>query len=131
MNLSKRGQLFFGNAAPGVWVARFVRRDAVKELYLVEPITQSELYQDLEEQVFSTLGEGETLVLNFGWVESFGSPFYRLLLKTREELTNRKGRLLLCRLSPLIVECFDILQGHRTFEITSTEEGAIRAAARS
>jgi anti-anti-sigma regulatory factor len=126
MNISGRGHFVFENLTPDVIVARFTSRDAGKELYDVEPVTESDLFQDLEQGVLSTLKKGQSLILNFGWVETFGSPFYRFLLNVRELTLHREGRLILCRLSPLIYEAFDILRGQRIFEIVNTEEEALR-----
>src|SRR5207253_6136613 len=86
------------------------------------------LYQELFERALANLREGQTVILNFGLVEPFPTAFYRCLLTVREEVTARKARLFLCRLSHEHEEIFRLFKGFDLFRVTPTEGRAIHEA---
>jgi hypothetical protein len=96
---------------------------------LDEDIEDCDLFHDPLKTVLATLGEGATLVLNLGLVESFSEPFICLPFKVREIVKAFKGRLVLCCLSPGSHRLLQAASGESRFNITPTEERAIYEAA--
>jgi anti-anti-sigma regulatory factor len=124
--------IVFDRPTDGVIVARFARpdlRDALDDHgHAHDDISNCELYQQLHAGAVALLPEGGALILNFGLVEVFVSAFFRLLIRTREDLRAKHGRLLLCGMSPLSSEPFQIMGGPRLFETYTTEPRALAAA---
>jgi anti-anti-sigma regulatory factor len=111
----------------GVRVVRFVRPDLRNQLYDQEAITECSLYRELDAAALAGLGAGDTLIVNFGLIEWFISAFYRLLLKVREVSQTKKARLVLCCLTPIVREGFDVMGGAKLFEVRATEANAVSA----
>jgi anti-anti-sigma regulatory factor len=122
----------FDRPTDDVLVVRFVRpdlRDALDDHgHAHDDIGNSGLYRELHEGALALLPEGGALVLNFGLVEVFVSAFFRLLIRTREELRAKHCKLVLCGLQPNANEAFTIMGGPRTFKTCATEAQAIAAA---
>lgn len=119
--------------AETVRVVRFVRPDLREFLYYqgheYDDIARSGLYRELEAAALHHVSDGGAVVLNFGLVERFPSAFYRLLLRLQTETKARGGRLVLCGLSGLVQEAFDLMGGPKTFEpVHVTEVSAVAAA---
>jgi anti-anti-sigma regulatory factor len=112
----------------GIRVVRFIRPEYRSEIYDYEPVTQSSLYRALHKSALADLGAGETLVINFGLIEWFPSRFYSLLLAVREAIRGRDAHLLLCCLTPIVREGFNLLRGSDLFEVRDTEAEAISEA---
>jgi anti-anti-sigma regulatory factor len=109
-------------------VARFVRPDLRIELYDREAIEDTELFGELQHEAIEPLPSGGTLVLNFGLVDWFPTSFYRLLLKTREAVRAKKGKVVVCCLTENVREGFDLMGGNRLFESHATEARATATA---
>jgi anti-anti-sigma regulatory factor len=124
--------IVFDRPTEGVVVARFARPDLRNALddqgHSLGDIAASELYQELHAGAVTRLRDGGVLVLNFGLVEVFVSAFFRLLLRTLDEVRARNARLLLCGFSAHAGEAFNIMGGQLTFETFPTEEQALAAA---
>ena len=124
---SNRGYFRIKDLGPKARAVRFTQPDLVRDLYHVEPPTESGLFHDLEESLLESLAPGDTVVVNFARIAPFGSPFYRLLLYFRRAVRDRQGRLVLCRLGPNVLEFFDLVLGHRIFTIVPRERDALWA----
>jgi anti-anti-sigma regulatory factor len=122
------GPLIVDNPSAVVYVARFVRPDLRKQLCDDPDILGCELFRELEAQVLNRLAAGDTLVLNLGLVEPFPTALYRFLLKVREVVNQRSGRLVLCRLSAEARDVFELFKAFRLFQVTASEVQALRAA---
>src|SRR5262245_29963836 len=110
---------------PGVQVVRFVRPDMRPSLDEQVDITDCSLFREIDRFALSVLAAGETLVLNFGLIDWFPTGFYRLLLAVREAALARGARLVLCCLTPNVLEGFEVMGGGRVFETTTTEAKAV------
>jgi|SRR5262245_16423447 len=114
-------------------VARFLRPDVREALnhygHEYDDIARSGLYQELHTGTLASFPEGGTLILNFGLIDVLTSAFYRLLLRTQEEVRAKSGRLFLCCLTDHSHEAFALMGGLRTFATPfSTEARAISEA---
>src|SRR5262249_9365244 len=126
MRISSRGNLNVETPAPGVRVMRFMRPDVRRYLDDAGDATTSPLFREIEATVLSDLAVGATLVVNLGLVDPVNTAFYRCLLAIRERVRARRGRLVLCGLSPRHQEFFDLFRGPWLFTIVSTEAEACR-----
>lgn len=127
MELSNGRNLLVDSPAKGVWVVRFTRPDLRTQLDGAG-IEDCELYQDLATAVLNRLAPGEAIILNFGLVHWFPTAFYQVLLQLREAIQQRQGRMLLCGFAPELQESVRLFKGDRVFEITHTEEQAVKKA---
>ena len=128
MEISMCGNLIVGNRAPGVRVVRIAQPDLGGALDGGRQAHHGELFQELYDTVLATLGEGETLVLNVGLVESFPPAFYGFLAWVRQVVRLSKARLILCRLAPESQQTLLTASFSPPFAIAQTEEEAIRFA---
>ena len=123
--------IIFEKAGDGAAVARFAKPDVREALYHFghehDDIGNSDLYRELHDGAIAGLPDGGALVMNFGLIDVFSSAFYRLLLKAREDVKAKNGRLLLCNLTRHANEAFAIMQGPRTFEVFATEGEALKS----
>jgi anti-anti-sigma regulatory factor len=126
MRISARGNLIVETAARGVRVMRFARPDMRQYLDDAGDAATSPLFQEIQGAVLSDLPAGWTLVVNLGLIDPINAAFYRCLLAIRERVRARRGRLVLCGLSPRHQEIFDLFRGPRVFTIVSTEAEACR-----
>jgi anti-anti-sigma regulatory factor len=110
-----------------IHVVRFVRPDLRRQLDSLN-IEDCDLYHEMQAQVLQTLPEHATVIFNFGLVERFPTAFYQLLVKSREAIQAKHGRVILCGIAPEIQEGLTILQAHRLFEIVHKEEQALLRA---
>jgi anti-anti-sigma regulatory factor len=121
----------FDRPTPTVVVARFTRPDLRGALddhgHAHDDIGNSELYRELHAGAIAALPPDAALVLNFGLVEVFVSAFFRLLIRTREDLRAKNCRLALCGLTANSNEAFTVMGGARTFETFPTEQRAVAA----
>src|SRR5262245_56200704 len=120
--------VFVERPREGVWVVRFIRADLRAQLDDAGDALACPLYQELFERALAEVGEGQTVILNFGLVEQFPTAFYRCLLKVRQVMAARSARLILCRLSHEHEELFRLFKGYQLFRITTTESRAIHEA---
>jgi anti-anti-sigma factor len=125
MDLQSERSIVCDTPTPGVRVVRFVRPDLRPRLYDQEAIAECSLYREVDAAALADLPAGETVVINFGLVDWFPTAFYRLLLKVREAVEARNGRLRLCCFTPNVRECFDLMGGGKVFEIRATEANAV------
>lgn len=126
MSTQAETHLVCDRSYPGVHIVRFTHPD-LRRLLDQEPITESTLFKELDRASLSKLGANETLVLNFGLVTWYGSAFHRALMAISDEVKARNAKLLLCCLTPIIREFFDIMGG-RTFEVRAAESSAVDEA---
>ncbi len=126
--------IVFDRPSATVVVARFTRPDLREALddhgHAHDDIGNSELYQELLAGAIAGLPEGGALVLNFGLVEVFVSAFFRLLIRTKEDLRAKNARLLLCGLWGIADKAFAVMGGPRSFETFTSEPNALQAAAK-
>jgi anti-anti-sigma regulatory factor len=128
MEISLCGNLIVGNRAPGVQVVRIAQPDLGLPLHSGGHLERSELFQELYDTVLATLGDGETVVLNLGLVESFPPSFFGFLFRVRQVVKIHKGRLVVCGLEPGVHAILQTAPMGPAFHITRTEEQAIREA---
>ena len=129
MILSVYGTMVIERRALGVCVARFVTPDLRDQLYDHRESAGCRLFQDFDASVLDGMGPDETLVLNLGLVNPFPTEMYKCLLKVREVLVRRHGRVILCGLSAGTQELLDLFRADRVFELAETEADALRLAA--
>lgn len=124
--------VIFDRPTDTIAVARSARPDLREALddhgHAHDDIGNSVLYQELHAGAIAGLSDGGALVLNFGLVDVFVSAFFRLLIRAREDLTSKGGRLLLCGFSAHGQEAFALMGGPKTFEVFTTEPRAVAAA---
>jgi anti-anti-sigma regulatory factor len=128
VRISTRGNLLVASVAASVEVVRFLRSDLRPHLDDVGHAALSPLLWEIEEAALPALAEGDTLVVNLGLIGPFSAAFYRCLLELRHRVQARGGRLVLCGLSPLLREVFELFRGPRVFTIVGTEAEACRVA---
>jgi hypothetical protein len=129
MILSVYGTMVIERRALGVCVARFVTPDLRDQLYDHRESAGCRLFQDFDASVLDAMGPDETLVLNLGLVNPFPTEMYKCLLKVREVLVRRHGRVILCGVSAETQEILDLFCADRVFELADTEADALRLAA--
>lgn len=122
------GNLLVGIWAPSVQVVRLTQTDLSDQLDGAQDTGLCELFDELYESVLVTLGQGETLVLNLGLVESLPPSFIRFLLRVRMVVRAFKGRLVLCRVAAEHRQALQSLTIRPPLDIVATEEEAIRQA---
>ena len=127
MELSNGRNLLVEGPSAGIWVVRFTRPDLRVQLDGAG-IEDCELYQDLSTAVLNRIAPGDAVILNFGMVYWFPTAFYQVLLQFRAAVQHRKGRLLMCSFAPELMESIRLFKGDKVFEITHTEEQAVKKA---
>jgi anti-anti-sigma regulatory factor len=125
MDIQSKRNTICETPSPGVRVVRFIRPDLRPQLDDQEAITDCALYRELDAVALANVAAGEALVLNFGLIDWFPTAFYRLLLKVRESVQARNGRLLLCCFTPNVRDCFDLMGGGKLFDVRTTEANAV------
>jgi len=126
MRVSTGGNLFVETVTLGVRVMRFARPDLRRSLDDIADSATSLLFREIQGAVLSDLPKGWTLVVNLGLVDAISAAFYRCLLYIRKCVQARQGRLVLCGLTPLHQEIFDLFRGPEVFTIVGTEAEARR-----
>lgn len=113
--------------APGIKAVRFLRPDLRAQL---DPIINddNELYLDVKVAALDGLANGNTLIFNFGLVERFPTAFFQLMMRARQAVLAKQGRIFLCAFRPEILPGVELMQGRRLFEIASNEEQAFHQA---
>src|SRR5215813_10888190 len=124
MRISATGNLMVETLAPGVRVLRFERPDVRKYLDDEADIADTPLFREIEDVALTDLPKGWTLVLNLSHVKPLNTAFYRCLLRVREFVRSRNGRLLLCGLNREHREILELFQAHRLFTVVRTEADA-------
>jgi anti-anti-sigma regulatory factor len=127
MELSNGRTLLVERPSTGVWVVRFTRPDPRVQLDGAG-IEDCDMYKDLDAAVLKGLAPGEAVVMNFALVYWFPTAFYQVLLQVREGILKRKARLILCGFIPEVQESIRLFKGDKVFEITHSEEQAVRRA---
>jgi anti-anti-sigma regulatory factor len=136
MEISLWGSLIVGtlvgnsrrNAVPtNIHIVRFTRPRLEEHEDDDAAPEECELFHELKDTVLAGLTEGDTVVLNFGLVESIGPVMVRVLFKVREMVRAYKARLVLCRVSPVLLQSSKMLG---LFPIARTELDALRTMRR-
>jgi anti-anti-sigma regulatory factor len=123
MEISLWGNLLVGTLPPAVRVVRFTAPHLDEFGEDESAVEHCELFHELRETVLAGLGKGDTVVLNFGLVESVGPMVERVLLRVREIIRAAHARLVLCRVSPVLL---DKVRTLGLFPIRNTEAEAVR-----
>jgi anti-anti-sigma regulatory factor len=111
--------------APGIRVVRFLRPDL--RAHLDESGDGGALLRELCEGALDDLAPGEGVVLNLGLVECFPSTFLDLLLRVRQAVRARRGRLVLCGLRDEPWGVLRVTQTLKLFPVASGEAQAVFA----
>jgi anti-anti-sigma regulatory factor len=126
--MSGSDDLFFVHqqVAPKVQVIRFVKPDLRKQL---DPIVEDNnlLLQEIA-GVLEGVPDGGQVIFNFGLVERFPTSFFQLMMRARQQILARNGRICLCCFRQEIVPSVELMGGSRLFSMTNSEETAIREA---
>ena len=128
MKTQAKQHFVYETPSPGVRVVRFNRPQYNSEIFDYHPVKNSPVYQELHDSALAGLSAGDTVIINFGLIESFTSMFYSLLLAVRETVQGCNARLVLCRLTPVVKECIDLFHGEKLFELQETESRAVSEA---
>ncbi len=123
MEISLWGNLLVGTLPPAVHVVRFTQPHLDEFGDDDSAVEYCELFHELQETVLAGLTRGDTVVLNFGLVESVGPMVVRVLLKVRDIVRACRAQLVLCRVSPVLLARAATLG---LFPIRATEAEAIR-----
>jgi anti-anti-sigma regulatory factor len=113
--------------APGIKAIRFFRPDLRPQL---DPIIHddNELYADIKSAALDAFADGDVLIFNFGLIERFPTAFFQLMMRVRQTVLAKHGRVFLCGFRPEILPGVELMQGRRLFEMTATEEQAYHQA---
>ncbi len=125
MELSTGRNLVVERPTANVWAARFIRPDLRVQLDGAG-IEDCDLYQDIHKTILHQIEPGHVLVLNFALVYYFPTAFYQVLLQLRSNILKKQARLVLCGFIPEVQESIRLFKGDKVFEITHTEEQAVR-----
>lgn len=123
-------QIVCDRISPEIRVARFLRPDVRDALYDQESIADCSLFLELHEATLANSSPGDAVIVNCGLIDFFPTAFYRLLLRLKDEVAVRNGRLMLCCLTPNIKEGFELMGGATTFrgQVFESESRAIYTA---
>ncbi len=123
MALATGKYLAYETLAPRVKAVRFFRPDLRPQL---DPIINddNDLYADIKTAALDQLGDAETLIFKFGLIERFPTPFFQLMMRGRQTVLAKHGRIFLCGFRPEILPGVELMQGRKLFEMTGTEEQA-------
>lgn len=113
--------------APGIRAVRFLRPDLRSQL---DPIINddNELYLDIKAAALDNLTDGGILIFNFGLIERFPTAFFQLMMRARQAVMAKNGRIFLCAFRPEILPGVELMQGRKLFEIANSEEQAFYQA---
>jgi hypothetical protein len=127
MAISNGKHLVHEVAGPGIKVVRFLRPDLRAEL---DPIVNDDngLFREIQSSVLNSLAEHEAVIFNFGLIERFPTAFFQLMIRVRQAVHAKHGRVYLCAFRPEILPGVELMQGRKLFEITSGEEQALHMA---
>ena len=127
MDTTRSRNVILDGPAPGVRVVRFLRPDLRAELD--DSGDGGELLRELCDSALDELAPGEGVVLNLGLVEFFPSTFLDLLLRVRQLVRARRGRLVLCGLRDEPWEVLRVAQTLKLFPVAGSESRAVSALA--
>lgn len=126
MRLTNNANFIVESASRGVRVVRFVRPELWQYLYDDADAATSPLFREIHDAVLGDLPQGWTLVVNLGLVDTVNAAFYRCLLQVRKCVQARRGRVVLCGLTPCHQEIFELFRGPEVFTIVASERQACR-----
>jgi len=122
MFASSYGNLIVETVTYGILVMRFTRPDVRRFLDDGAETETSPLFKEIQDAVLSDLPRSWTLVINLGLINPINAAFYRCLLDIRKCVQARQSQLVLCGLSPMHQEVFELFRGPEVFTIVSTED---------
>jgi len=80
-----------------------------------------------EKKVFESINNGQTkLLLDFAGVAYLSSAGMRMLLSTTKKLKTLSGKLIVCSISPNVMDVLKMSGFDHVLELTNTEEEALR-----
>jgi anti-anti-sigma regulatory factor len=126
MTSSEDLYLVHQEVAPKIQVIRFVKPDLRRQL---DPIVgdSNVLFGEIA-KILDRLDLGSRVIFNFGMVERFPTSFFQLMMRVRQQILARNGRIFLCCFRPEIAPSVELMGGSRLFGLTSSEEAAVREA---
>jgi hypothetical protein len=112
--------------APKTRVIRFVKPDLRKQL---DPIVEDTnvLLNEIA-KVLDDVPQGGHVIFNFGLVERFPTSFFQLMMRARQQILKRQGKICLCCFRHEIVPSVELMGGSRLFGMANSEETAVREA---
>ena len=112
--------------------ARFIRRVVDGPVRVVElhlpGVIDSEEFDGLNAALLIEVGSGGRCVLDLTPVEYMGSSMLGLMVNARQRVKVAGGRLVLCGMSPWLVQTFRTSSLDRLFVTAVTREEAVRVA---
>jgi hypothetical protein len=126
MTSSEDLYLVHHEVSPAVQIIRFVKPDLRKQL---DPIVGdcNILFGEIG-RLLDGFQNGARVVFNFGLVERFPTSFFQLMMRVRQQILARNGRICLCCFRPELVPAVELMGGSRLFSLASSEEAAVREA---
>jgi len=118
--------LIHQEVAPKVQVIRFVKPDLRRQL---DPIVEDSniLLREIS-AILEKMPQGGQIIFNFGLVERFPTSFFQLMMRARQQVLARDGRICLCCFRHEIVPSVELMGGSRLFAMANSEEAAVREA---
>jgi stage II sporulation protein AA (anti-sigma F factor antagonist) len=96
------------------------------ELFLPEDLDSTE-FDRLNDGLATAFETGGSWVLDLTKVDYLGSAALGLFVNIRQSVQSRGGRIVLCNLSPRLMQIFKACCLERLFTITRTRDEALRA----
>lgn len=96
---------------------------------LDKEILDEQTIQSVGDQLFRLVDEQgkRKLLLNFGNVQKMSSAALGKMAALNKKLKNLKGKLVLCSITPLIYEAFQITNLHTVIDIQQDEQAALQS----
>ena len=96
--------------------------------FTVNVLRDERIIRDLFDALDGLIESGRTrMVLNFAGLQMFASYAIGKLITIDNRITQQRGRLVMCELTPVVDEIIDIMQLRRRFTIMKTEREALES----
>ncbi len=115
--------------SPTIRVIRFVKPDLRSTL---DSMTTDDtpLYREILNALHDLPDESH-VIFNFGITERFPTSFFQVMMRIRQLIQARGGRVYLCSFQPDIRNSVELMGGSRLFIMTPSEQSAIDKARRT
>jgi anti-anti-sigma factor len=99
--------------------------------FTVPDILDLEMIRLMGEQLFTLVGEGRRIVLNFHHVDRLSTALVGKIIALHHRLKDEGGQLALCRVSPQLRQALELLKLPKLLPIYSEEREALEALERT
>ena len=101
--------------------------DVTVVTFIDKKILEEEKIQIIGDQLFSLLEQGrKKLLLNFKYVEFMSSATLGMLIRVRKKVQAGGGQVVLCHITPQLMEAFVITAMDKVFAICPGEQEALQ-----